>query len=855
MKKKEQRHVISLHNNLSCVLQTFPTMLEQAKRNSAVLIRCFTSRCAALLFVIVIAAAGARAQSVVSGKVIDSLSAQPIAFVSVTLEDGRHGTNSDIEGNFKLHVPAGYSGWVYFSHVSYRKIRLPLSALHARQTIRLKQSSTVLTELTFLSGENPAHKIIRKAIEHKKENDPDELKSYSYTSYSKFLVSPTEPDAKTDSIVNSLQHKPDSIKLNKDQKSLLQFDSLAKKSNLFISESVSERKVLNPGQVKEKLLAFQISGYKSPMFSSAAMDNQPFSFYDDNIKLFGKEYLNPLTPGTFKHYDFYLMDTTFYQADTVYVIQFSPRNKKFFNGLEGMLSIAVDGYAVKNIIATSADSIAQVGLRIQQDYEKIDNHWFPVQQNTDLDFHELIFAGRSLKAQQSSFLKDIKINPPLNPKDFGDITLELANITKDLNTLTLDRYRIRPLDEKELNTYTFLDSAMRKIRWIDGAFEALVTGYVPVGFVDVDLSKVASFNQYENTRLGLGLYTNDRFSKLVRVGGYYGYGLRDRQSKYGGEVKFTFNRNRDLFFRLAYAHDIYETGSLHENNEGQYLSNASFRKWVASRFDAYTSYRTEVGYRILPSVHARLSLQRQEIRPTYAYTLEQNGEPVSVFNLTEAQLAVRYVRRESYTLLRGKKIFLSHKYPIITASVTKALNLFDAQHFRYTIYDFTLKYQTNYWAIGKSMITFSGGLVDGVAPYGRLLNGRGAQTASFYVENYFQTMGLYEFTASKYAAVFFRHNFGNVLLNKKYSKPDLILFQHAGIGTLDHRELHDGVELASLDKGYLESGIALDNLVRVPYIGLGYFNFGGSVFYRYGPYGLPDTRDNLVFRFSFTFTF
>lgn len=807
-------------------------------------------------FLFLLATQTGRAQTVISGKMVDSLSQQPIAFVSVTLQDGRHGTNSDIDGNFRLHIPEGYQGSIYFSHVSYQKIKLPLSAFRGKTVVKLKPGSTVLSEFTVFSGENPAFKIIRQAIEHRQENDPENLRSYSYTSYSKFIISPSEPDHKTDSITQALRQRPDSVKLNKDQKSLLQFDAIADSANLFLSESVSERKVLHPGQVKEQLLAYRVSGYKSPMFSSAAMDGQqPFAFYDENLNLFGKEFINPLQPGTFRRYDFNLVDTTFYQADTVYVIQFAPRDKKLFNGLEGIISIAVDGYAVKNVAATAADPVGLVGIRIQQDYEKVDGHWFPVQLNTDLDFHDLVFAGRSMKAQQLNFLRDVRINPELNKKEFGDIVMDLSAVRKDLNASILETHRIRPLERRELNTYSFLDSALRKVRWLDGVFEALVTGSVPVGWADVDLSKVMSFNAYESARFGMGLYTNDRVSKLVRVGGYYGYGISDRRSKYGGEVKFTFNRNRDLYLRLSYAHDIYETGSLHDNHEGQYLSSASFRQWTASRYDRIDNYKTELGYRVLPSIHARVSLSRQQIRPTYPYTLDVGGEPGDVFDITEAAFTVRYVRREHYTSLRGKKIFLAHKFPVVTFSLTKAIPLFDASDFNYTIYDITIKHQTKYSGFGKTTLGLTGGVVDGVAPYGKLFNGRGANTSSFYVENYFQTMGLYEFSASRYAGLFLRHNFGNVLMNKKYSKPELLIFQNAAIGSLDHRQLHTDVPLQSMDKGYLESGVGLDNVIRIPYFGLGFFNFGGSVFYRYGPYRLLRQQDNFAYRINFAFTF
>jgi hypothetical protein len=197
-----------------------------------------------------------RAQSSVTGKVIDSLSLEPIAFANITLEDGRHGTTSNIEGNFKLLVPAGYTGLFYFSHVSYQKIKLALDSKN--RTIKLQPSSTVLSELTFVAEENPAWQVIRKAIASKNNNSPESLSSYQYISYNKFMVTTNEPDKKADSLLYQLAHMPDTA-LTKKEKYTLHFDSLAGMSHLFLSESVTEKKVINPEKEKETLLALHVS--------------------------------------------------------------------------------------------------------------------------------------------------------------------------------------------------------------------------------------------------------------------------------------------------------------------------------------------------------------------------------------------------------------------------------------------------------------------------------------------------------------------------------------------------------------------------------------------------------------------
>ncbi len=806
-----------------------------------------------LLLVLLVISNETRGQSIISGKVIDSLSLEPIAFANVTLADGKHGTTSNTEGYFRLLVPAWYQGLFYFSHVSYRKTKLALDSEY--RTIKLQPGSTVLSELTFVAEENPAWKVIRKAIANKNNNNPQKsLLSYQYIAYSKFLVTTSEPDRRTDSLMDRLVHLPDTLTLTKEEKYALHFDSLAEMSHLFLSESVTEKKVINPGKEKEKLLALHVSGYKSPLFTNVATDYQPFSFYDDVILLLGKDYVNPISKGTLSRYNFYLVDTTYHGADTVYIVQFEPKPGKNFNSMNGMISISTDGYAIKNVIASSSDPTELTRIRIQQNYERIEGHWFPVELNTDLDFPVYNLYGRSIKAQHRSFFKEIRINPTLDRKEFGDIEVELSTPSKDLNAMLLSRYQNNPLTAKELKTYQVMDSVMRKMRWLDRGLEALASQALPAGPFDIELNKIVGNNRYEAVRLGGGLLTNDRFSKVIKVGGYYGFGFRDKQSKYGGELKLYFNQNKDFFVRLSSIHDIYETGSSHRIRDGQFLGNEVYRIWTSSRYDKINSYKVEVGYRLFQDLHAVVSLVNQELRPAYDYFLELNGELKNRFEITETGLALRYVRDEQYMSLRGRKIFLSQQFPVITVSVAKAIGLFTANDFHYSRCDVSVKHRIQHRRLGNTKFLLAAGWLNGIAPYGQLYNGRGARSASFVVDNYFQTMGLYEFAATQYASVFIHHNFGNVLVHKSFSKPELLVFHNMGIGTLHHPEAHQGLSLQSFEKGYVESGIGLSNLLRIEYLNIGYLGLGASVFYRYGPYRLADQKDNFVYRINLGFT-
>jgi hypothetical protein len=63
---------------------------------------------------------------------------------------------------------------------------------------------------------------------------------------------------------------------------------------------------------------------------------------------------------------------------------------------------------------------------------------------------------------------------------------------------------------------------------------------------------------------------------------------------------------------------------------------------------------------------------------------------------------------------------------------------------------------------------------------------------------------------------------------------------------LSKPENHLNIPVRSLEKGYYESGLLLNNLYRHFFTG-----YGIGVFYRYGPYSFDKSIDNFSFKFTF----
>ena len=65
-------------------------------------------------------------------------------------------------------------------------------------------------------------------------------------------------------------------------------------------------------------------------------------------------------------------------------------------------------------------------------------------------------------------------------------------------------------------------------------------------------------------------------------------------------------------------------------------------------------------------------------------------------------------------------------------------------------------------------------------------------------------------------------------------------------GNLQNVERHIGIDFKTLNDGYIESGIELNQIFK---------GFGLTGFYRYGPNQLPLFEDNIAVKLSFVFDF
>jgi len=820
-----------------------------------------------ILFLILLNISSSFSQTSLKGVVTDAVTKETIAFANIVYNDKKQGTTTGIDGKFEIQSDNTINN-IEVSFLGYQTKNIDISTLKDKNNIIIKLQPVAynIDEVTILPGVNPAHRIINNVIKNKKINNPEKMRSFEYTSYNKmvftFDMSGIDTSNSLDS--NNATHRDSTIKEIKDFK-----DS----QYLMMTESVSNRKYQYPDKNNEKVIASRVSGLENPSFTLLATQMQSMSFYSTYINILDKNYLSPISSGSTRKYFFLIEDTLFNKNnDTIFVISFRPRKGKNFDGLKGVLNINSNKYAVQSVQAEPYEQSGSVDIRIQQKYAYVQNkQWFPMQLNTDITFKDLLNVGTTSKplsfdvvAFGKSYIKNIKLLPKFEKRTFNHIVQEIEDSATEKPDSFWNKYREDTLSKKEQKTYQVIDS-LGKAEHFDQKLDLLsnlFNGHIPMGFINLDYTKIINYNEFEGFSLGLGLETNRKLFKYAKLGGYGRYGFRDFQWKYGGHILFNIDKYNEVNLKLSYFNDIKESGGYEfygkKNNLLSASSSEYFRNYLIKDMYYTEGVKIALEHRIFRYLKIEYSLKYSEDAVSNDYEFTKNFCADDETNLTvnkdlytsnEATIKLKYAYKEKFTKSQYGLISMGTKYPVVYFNAIFGINNFDGDY-TYKKYEAMITKKFLIKNLGQSSITINAGYTDDNIPYIYLYNGHGSYyNFTIEVGNSFGTMRMNEFLSDEFVSIYLRHDFKSLLFKKKWFQPKLVVVTNIGYGKLKHSENHKNINYKTMEKGYYESGLLINNLFKQSFSSI-----GAGVFYRYGPYAYSKIQNNFAFKLSFYYS-
>ena len=805
-----------------------------------------------------------QAQFNISGIVKDAKTLKPLAFATLKFESGKK-ILTDIDGKFTVSESKKIS-FIEISYVDHLSSKIDINDGFYYQIILFSNEKVI-------NLNNNVNEIIKKVIENKNNNNPEtKFQNFRFKSYNKLIIT-ANPD--------SLKGKIDSIFVIKNKQkyfskldsSEYKFKKIIGKQHLFHTEKISEFLFKNK-RLKESVLGIKMSGFKQPVYEILGFNLQSFSIYKNIYELFQTKYKSPISDDVTSDYSYKLLDTIAINNRSTFAIYFKNKKKINESGLEGLLYIDTQTFAVANAVMRVKNVIDITGIH-NFEYLEEEKIWFPKSQvfkivkgknNEDIklfggtfQFDSDLDENNKYREKHSSDYVYLLSETKNSEIEFNKIFyVRKAAITVEVKEDAINKpenfwnfYRKDSLDSRSQKTYQTLDSLVLK-RKIEKRFlfgKKFINGFVPVGLVDFDLRKFINFNNYEGFRLCLAGISNEKLSRKFRVEGYTAYGTKDGNLKYNLGFAGRYGKFSNTWFGASYTDDIQQIASTSFAIENKQFKLFDTDLFNFSSFYNYVKWRTFLETRVIPKTESIWEISHSIIEPKFNYLFKPNDRFYNVYNMTTAMVSLQWKPFSKYIQTPIGRIESQEGFPVFNIQLTKSLPGIIRNDFNFGKIDFKTSYERKFLNGQKTNLVFALGYAFGDVPITHLYNNspnslnknKILQRISIEGDNDFETMYLNEFFSNKYAFFEFRHGLKKFNIAKKF-KPNLVFITRMAIGGLSKPEQHFGIEYKTLDKGYFESGIQLNQIFK---------GLGISTFYRYGPNKLTNFEDNLAIRISY----
>lgn len=815
-------------------------------------------------------------QNQIQGIVLDSKTNQPLPFATITTSSN-FGTLTDVDGKFNIKTAKTITQ-ISVSYIGYESFIYSIIKNGKFIKISLIPKVESLKEVQIIAKENPALQIIRNAIKNKPKNDIEKsLNTFKFNTYNKILVT-ANPDSISGNIDTVYVLKDGKKQFKKLDSSNFKFKKEIDKSHLYISEKISEFQFQKGKGKKEVILASRMAGLKQPIYELLAVTFQDLSFYNEYYVLAGTKYVNPIADDALKTYQYKILDTVKTESGNSILIYFKPKEKKETLGIEGVLYIDSQSFALTKAIA---ELKGMINVKATQNYSylKPNNLWFPQEMDIVLkkgnNNERISLFGGSVKFGESKKNDSIVTT---KTKSDGDVVYFISKATNsniEINTPIVvksaapaiqfnddaakkkedfwDRYRTDSITERGKNTYKVLDSIVEKegenIEQKINIGRNLLKGVFPTKYIDLNLGKILNFNNYEGFRIGFGGETNSNFSNTFKLESYLAYGTKDQDFKYALGTSFRLYKNTNTWIGTNYTNDLKEAASLDFIAINTSFSLLNLRNLNLYQFYNYKTLSVYLKHDIRPNLETEIQFSSGDFKPLFDYQFISSDKNFSEYNLTTAIIGFQYHPKSDYMNSPIGKLRIKNEFPQFTFQLTKSFENVLNGDFDFTQLNFRVQHEIKRLQKATTHILMEGGIVFGEAPISHLFNSSPnatfknpwANRINFVGKNSFETMGYNEFISDRFAAIHLKHELKPFKIGTKF-KPQLIFVSRAVIGDIDNPTYHNGLAFKNLKNGYFESGLEFNSLLK---------GLGLSTFYRYGANINPEWSNNMAVKLSY----
>ena len=756
-----------------------------------------------LLFLLLGCCISVSAQNI-QGVVTDSLTNDPIPYLSVFYEGKGVGSITDNDGHYKVETRKGWNK-LTFSAVGYvTKVVNIIPGVTKNLNVRMRPDDIMLDEVVvkpkrekYSRKNNPAVELMKKVIAHKNNNKLSENDYYQYNKYQKITMSLNDvtPEMLEKGMYKKMPFLKDQIELCEETNKFI--------LPISVDETASQKIYRKHPKSEKTIIKGMSSTGVNELFATGDMLSTVLkdvftdvNIYDNDIRLLQYPFISPISSSdAISFYKFYIMDTTFVDKDKCFHLTFVPNNSQDF-GFTGHLYVVKDStYAVKKAVMnlpkkTGVNFVEN--LDIVQQFEQLpDSNWVLTDDDMTVELH-FVKGIQGLEVQRTTKYSDYQFTE-IEPRLFR----LKGNVIKEANMLAKsDEYwaKVRqvPLTKKE----STMDVFMNRIEQIPGfkyvifGAKALIENFVETGsknhpskFDFGPINTMITSNYVNGTRFRLSGMTTGNLDPHWSLSGYGAYGTKDKKWFYSGQVAYSFNKREYVlwefpkhYIAFKYTYDVMSPMD-------KYLATDKDNLFVGWKWttvdqmsymrDATLTYEleTNTGFSVKAMARHRNDqpagmLQYWKNNGTTPGEWDEKNTLVHDITTTELGVTLRYSPGETFVNTKQRRVPVSLDAPTFTLSHTAGFKGVLGGEYNFNLTEASIRKRFWLGSWGKLDVTARAGAQWNTVPF-PLLNLPMANLSYITQNNEsFNLINNMEFLNDRYASLALSYDMNGKLFNR-----------------------------------------------------------------------------------------
>ncbi len=739
----------------------------------------------------------------IRGVITDSLTNEPLMYITVQYEGKGVGGISNAQGEYEVETRSGWNE-LTFSAIGYVTKKVKFAPGTKVLNVKMTADDIMLSEVVvkpkkekYSRKNNPAVEFMKKVIANKKELKLEENDYYQYQKYEKMKMSINDvtPEKMEKGIYKKFSFFKDQVEVSpKTTKMILPISIKETGSRTIYRKNPKSKKTIIEGMNSTGIEEFFSTG---DMLGTILNDVfSDINIYDDDIRLLQRRFVSPIGRGAISFYKFYLMDTLMVDKRECVHLTFVPQNSQDF-GFTGHLYVVKDStYAVKkctmNLPKNTGVNFVE-NLDIVQEFEQLpDSNW--VLTDDDMTVELAFVKGiQGLEVQRTTKYTDY---------NFDEIEARLfrlkGNVIKESNMLAKsDEYwaKVRqvPLTKKE----STMDLFMNRIEQIPGfkyvifGAKALIENFVETGSKDHPskfdfgpINTIITSNYVNGTRFRLSGLTTGNLHPHWSFSGYGAYGTKDRKWFYSAQAAYSFNKREYVlwefpkhYLAFKYTYDVMSPMD-------KYLATDKDNVFVGWKWttvdqmsyirDATLTYELEtpVGF----SMQAMARLRNDEPAGGVLQYWKNDGKTPGVWDetntlikditTTELGISLRYAPGETFVNTKQRRVPVSLDAPQFTLSHTLGVKGVLGGEYNFNLTEASIRKRFWFGSWGKLDVTLRAGAQWNKVPF-PLLNLPMANLSYITQHNEsFNLINNMEFLNDRYGSLALTYDMNGKLFNR-----------------------------------------------------------------------------------------